>query len=132
MVLVVSPVAAARAPMRIPAAYPLTFQCAGRFTVGVRNPTCGRGRVAVVELLVLTVPDCPNGPVLEKRLAEALADQADIVVTRRVIEDEAGAQQFGMLGSPTLLVDGIDPFAEPGMSASLSCRLYRGAGGRVA
>jgi hypothetical protein len=28
-------------------------------------------------------------------------------------------------GSPTLLIDGVDPFAAPGEPASLSCRLYR-------
>jgi hypothetical protein len=33
-----------------------------------------------------------------------------------------------MHGSPTLLIDGIDRFAEPGQVASLSCRLYRDVG----
>jgi hypothetical protein len=35
-------------------------------------------------------------------------------VIRRLIEDQDQAEQLGMRGSPTLLVDGIDPFAEPG------------------
>jgi hypothetical protein len=30
-----------------------------------------------------------------------------------------------MTGSPTLLVDGVDPFAVPGAAANLTCRLYR-------
>jgi hypothetical protein len=30
-----------------------------------------------------------------------------------------------MHGSPTLLIDGTDPFAEPGQPPSMSCRLYR-------
>ena len=29
-----------------------------------------------------------------------------------------------MTGSPTLLVDGADPFARPGQPPSISCRLY--------
>lgn len=29
-----------------------------------------------------------------------------------------------MTGSPTLLIDGVDPFAAPGLTAGLSCRLY--------
>ena len=37
-----------------------------------------------------------------------------------------------MRGSPTLLIDGVDPFAEPGQQPSLSCRLYRDDGGRIA
>jgi Alkylmercury lyase len=36
-----------------------------------------------------------------------------------------------MHGSPTILVDGTDPFAEPGQSPTVSCRLYRDRGGRV-
>jgi hypothetical protein len=36
-----------------------------------------------------------------------------------------------MHGSPTLLVDGSDPFAAPGEPPSLSCRLYRDASGRI-
>jgi hypothetical protein len=30
-----------------------------------------------------------------------------------------------MHGSPTLLINGVDPFAAPGTPASLSCRVYR-------
>jgi hypothetical protein len=36
-----------------------------------------------------------------------------------------------MHGSPTLLVDGSDPFAEPEEPASVSCRLYRYGNGQV-
>jgi hypothetical protein len=32
-----------------------------------------------------------------------------------------------MHGSPTLLIDAVDPFAIPGQAPSLSCRLYRDA-----
>ena len=34
--------------------------------------------------------------------------------------------------SPTLLIDGADPFAGPDTRASMSCRLYRDAAGRIA
>jgi hypothetical protein len=36
-----------------------------------------------------------------------------------------------MHGSPTLLVNGIDPFAPPGSPASVSCRIYRDESGRI-
>lgn len=29
-----------------------------------------------------------------------------------------------MRGSPTILIDGMDPFAEPSLLPSVSCRLY--------
>ncbi|MEU1404822.1 alkylmercury lyase family protein [Streptomyces sp. NPDC005728] len=80
---------------------------------------------------MLTVPDCPNGPVLRERLALALAGHTDAEVTEHVVDDQAEAEQRGMHGSPTLLVDGRDPFAAPGTAASVSCRLYRGTDGRL-
>ncbi|MGH3201792.1 MAG: alkylmercury lyase family protein [Streptosporangiaceae bacterium] len=80
---------------------------------------------------VLTVPDCPNGPVLEQRLAEALAGRADVQVERRVVATAEEAERRGMHGSPTVLVDGRDPFAAPETAGSISCRLYRGEDGAV-
>ncbi|MFJ5117394.1 alkylmercury lyase [Kitasatospora sp. NPDC088548] len=80
---------------------------------------------------MLLVPDCPNGPVLKERLALALAGRSDVEVAEHVVEDQAEAERRGMHGSPTLLVDGRDPFAAPGTAASVSCRLHRGADGRI-
>ncbi|MGW2705338.1 hypothetical protein [Streptomyces sp. NPDC001340] len=36
-----------------------------------------------------------------------------------------------MTESPTVLIDGVDPFAVPGAPASLSCRLYLEPEGRI-
>ena len=80
---------------------------------------------------LLTVTDCPNSAVIEQRLAAALAGRDDVTVDRRVIDTVAEAEQHGMHGSPTLLIDGRDPFAAPDTPASVSCRLYRGADGRA-
>ncbi len=84
-----------------------------------------------MELVLLTVLDCPNAAAFEERLAAALTGQPDAVVRRRVIASEQEAAEQGMHGSPTLLVDGTDPFAAPGQPASLSCRLYRDASGHA-
>ncbi len=54
-----------------------------------------------------------------------------MTVTRQVITDAAEAARWGMHGSPTLLVDGQDPFAAPGAATALACRLYRGEDGRL-
>jgi hypothetical protein len=80
---------------------------------------------------VLTVPDCPNGPAARQRLDEAVAGRNDVTVEHRVISTRAEAAHRGMHGSPTVLIDGRDPFAAPGTAASLSCRLYRDGTGRV-
>ena len=84
-----------------------------------------------MELTVLAVPGCPNAPVLERRLAAALAGRPPVTVTRHVIASAAEAAEWGMHGSPTLLVNGHDPFAVPGKGPALACRLYQGDGGRL-
>jgi hypothetical protein len=95
------------------------------------GPNIDPGRSAAVELTVLGVPGCPNLAVLEQRLAEALAGWPPVTVRRRVISDEAGAARWRMHGSPTLLVNGHDPFAEAGAAPAVACRLYRAENGEV-
>src|SRR5215813_13104282 len=84
-----------------------------------------------MELMVLAVPSCPNAPVLERRLAMVLAGRPAVTVTRQVITEAADAARWGMHGSPTLLVNGRDPFAGPGVAPAVACRLYRGEDGRL-
>ena len=85
----------------------------------------------VTELTVLAVPDCPNAPVLQQRLAGLIAGRLGVTVTRRDITDLAEAARWGMHGSPTLLIDGSDPFAVPGTAPAVACRLYKGENGRA-
>ena len=82
-----------------------------------------------MELTLLTVPACPHAAAFEERLAAVLAGYPGVVLHCREISDEGAAAQAGMHGSPTLLVDGADPFALPGQEPSLSCRIYRDAEG---
>jgi hypothetical protein len=86
----------------------------------------------MMELTLLTVPACPNAAAFEERLATVLAGCPSVVVRRREVTDEREAAEAGMHGSPTLLIDGVDPFAQPGQAPSLSCRIYRDAAGHVA
>ena len=85
-----------------------------------------------MELTLLTVSACPQATAFEERLAAAMAEYPGVVVHRREISDERTAAQAGMHGSPTLLINGTDPFALPGQQPSLSCRIYRDADGRPA
>ncbi|MEU8261722.1 hypothetical protein AB0C02_14020 [Micromonospora sp. NPDC048999] len=78
-----------------------------------------------VELLV--VEDCPNeGPaaaVVRRALDEI--GLSTVQVTIRVVTSQAEAEQIGFLGSPSVLINGQDPFAEPDHSPAMACRLYR-------
>ena len=84
----------------------------------------------IVRITVLTVPGCPNAPVVRERIDAAL-DGRGATVELVQIADEGQAAGWGMNGSPTVLLDGVDAFPVPGAAPSVSCRLYRGAGGAV-
>ncbi len=84
-----------------------------------------------MRLTVLAGPDCPNAPLLNNRLAAAIDGQAGVSVSHVMISDEDEAVRWGMHGSPTLLIDGADPFAEPGQRPSMSCRLYSAGDGTL-
>jgi|SRR5580698_7115965 hypothetical protein len=84
-----------------------------------------------MQVTVLAVPGCPHLPVLKERLAEAFDGLPGVSVSCQVIATEEEAARCGMHGSPTILIDGIDPFAVPGQPASVSCRLYRDSDGRI-
>ena len=81
-----------------------------------------------MRITVLTVPGCPNAPLAMERVTAALAGRPAQVELVEVGE-QAEAVRLGMHGSPTILVDGVDPFATPGTAPSVSCRLYREPGG---
>ncbi len=68
---------------------------------------------------------------MDDRLTPLLADLPGIRVARQVVATEDDAVRLKMTGSPTILLDGTDPFGRPGLEPSLSCRLYPDEHGRL-
>lgn len=70
---------------------------------------------------------CPNLALAEERLRQALAEpgapEARIVHQR--VGTQAEAERLGFRGSPTILLDGRDPFGVTGDPVGLACRVYR-------
>ena len=82
-----------------------------------------------MQIQILYVPDCPNLAAARSCVQEALRDAGlDAIVEEIEVASLEDANRFGMHGSPTILVDGHDPFAAAD-GASLSCRLYRSEAG---
>jgi len=81
----------------------------------------------VSDVRLLYFEDCPNWRVAEARLKEALvgigADPNAVIYEQVTTVEEAEA--LGFRGSPTILVDGTDPFADPDAPTGLTCRIYR-------
>ncbi|MCX4657503.1 hypothetical protein AB0N79_40000 [Streptomyces microflavus] len=86
-----------------------------------------------MEIELLVVPDCPNEAPARDLLVRALADVglADTDVCVRVVDSQQKAAELGFTGSPTVLVNGRDPFSVAGRDAALACRVYRGPDGAL-
>lgn len=80
-----------------------------------------------MEIELAVVPDCPNAEAARAVLRQALAEIEldDAAVVTRVVSSEAQAREIGFIGSPSIRLNGRDPFAEPGQQVGLSCRMYR-------
>jgi len=67
--------------------------------------------------------DCPNWNVVARRL-EAVAASRGLVVEYRIVATAEEAMAARFRGSPTVLVDGRDPFASGDEQFGLACRVY--------
>ncbi len=75
-----------------------------------------------VELLYFE--GCPHWTTAEERL-RAVAGARGLRVERRLVTTPEEAERARFRGSPTILVDGRDPFAHGDEVFGLSCRLFQ-------
>jgi hypothetical protein len=68
---------------------------------------------------------CPNWTIARDRLLEAIG-RAGIDTPIRVerVDSPDDAERLRFLGSPTILIDGRDPFAYDSEDFGLTCRMY--------
>lgn len=69
---------------------------------------------------------CPNWKVALERIHEALGlvELRDIVIDLERVETAEEAENVGFRGSPSVLIDGRDPFADERDPVGLSCRVF--------
>ncbi len=70
---------------------------------------------------------CPNWKLADERVQMVLRglSRADVKLEYQLIDSPEAAEQLGFHGSPTVLVDGRDPFATGTEAIGLTCRVYR-------
>lgn len=79
-----------------------------------------------MEVELLWFGGCPSWQEADARLREALpvaGVDADVVLVEVTTPEDAERLRFR--GSPTVLLDGRDPFAQESDPVGLSCRVYR-------
>ena len=69
---------------------------------------------------------CPNWTIADERLKDALrVTGVATSVMHETVETPADAERIDFRGSPTILIDGRDPFEDQAGPVGLSCRIYR-------
>ena len=78
-----------------------------------------------MEITIQYFDGCPNWTVLEQRVRQVVGDRPDVAIVHQRVETPEDAVRLRFRGSPTLLLDGVDPFADGGRPGGLACRVYR-------
>ena len=89
---------------------------------GAAVPPASRTRAARSVRLVY-FDACPNWSTADRRL-RALAEELGFELEFQSVSSPVEVEAAGLRGSPTILVDGRDPFATAEAPLSMSCRLY--------
>lgn len=79
-----------------------------------------------MDVRLLYFDGCPNWQETDDRLREALARLGQQVSPTYVkVSTAEDAERLSFRGSPTILVNGTDPFADDSAPVGLSCRVFR-------
>ena len=86
-----------------------------------------------MDVRLLYFDGCPNWTVAEERLRAALARVGlDGESIQRVpVDTPEDAERLGFIGSPTILLEGRDPFATGAEQPALACRVFSTPDGRA-
>ncbi|MEI6363083.1 MAG: thioredoxin family protein [Actinomycetes bacterium] len=79
-----------------------------------------------MDLRIRYFDDCPNWRAADDVVHEALATLglSETLVRHEQVTTMEAAERLGFTGSPTILVDGVDPFASLDDQPGLACRVY--------
>jgi hypothetical protein len=83
-------------------------------------------------ITLLYFDGCPHWHLAERRLGTALAEigESSDLIERRRITTQREAQEVGFRGSPTIQLNGRDPFEHDAGTVGMACRIHRTAAGR--
>ena len=84
-----------------------------------------------MEVTIQYVDGCPHLDETYRLVAETIESTGSHGVLRTfLVGSMEEAEQLHFPGSPTVLIDGVDPFAHSSAQIGLSCRLYGSGGSR--
>lgn len=74
---------------------------------------------------------CPNWETTRRHLDTLVAEGLEATLHYELIDSYEIAAEKGFSGSPTVLVDGVDRFADRSTRFGLACRVYQTEHGRA-
>jgi hypothetical protein len=80
--------------------------------------------MANLDVTLLYFDGCPNWLIMKQNLQELSLEFPEMNVTLRTVETPEEAERLTFHGSPSIQVNGDDPFADSSAPAGFSCRVY--------
>lgn len=77
-----------------------------------------------MEITLQYFDGCPNWKTTAAHLATLVGEGLDATVEYELIDTHELAVARDFHGSPTVLIDGVDPFADDNAPVGLACRVY--------
>jgi hypothetical protein len=84
----------------------------------------GRAPGGVRHVTLLYFDDCSNWTTTAAHLVTLADDDPGLLASHHRVTTPEEADRVGFRGSPSVLVDEVDPFADPDAPVGLSCRVY--------
>jgi hypothetical protein len=81
-----------------------------------------------MDVVVQYFDGCPNWELARDRLGRVI-DKEKTTIRFETVDSVERAEAVGFRGSPTILLDGVDPFANADAPVGLACRVYPTDGG---
>ncbi len=78
-----------------------------------------------MNVTLLYFDDCPHWKTVDRHLQTLTTELGNLVITRHQVDTPDEAERTSFRGSPSIIVDGIDPFSDPDAPVGLSCRVYQ-------
>jgi hypothetical protein len=79
-----------------------------------------------MEITLQYFDNCPNWRITDAHLHSLIDDHTlEATVTYQPIDTPKAAAEHRFRGSPTVLIDGVDPFVDADAPVGLSCRIYQ-------
>lgn len=78
-----------------------------------------------MNVTLLYFDECPHWKITDSYLRQLVSEIDGLTIRYQLVDTPEAAERFGFRGSPSVLLEGVDPFASADAPVGLSCRVYQ-------